>query len=240
MIAAKLEISSPLQKRLTQYLNDPATSLAFKKELVKISALGYESNNQPVYLKDYVNNMNGDPAVQAEIITLFKQDISHNPSLISNFQMQINNKNVSVAKRIAALKALVALGDDSLITYYFTNLATSSDVVFQEELIKAISNIKNKAVYFQVDQLLIIKNLALNPQTSAYLRADLVLLLSDYYNYFPRETIAVLKNIYQQAPSGDAISRAFAADFINRMSGQKTVVPPPVSTSQWDAYYNNQ
>jgi hypothetical protein len=119
--------------------------------------------------------------------------------------------------------------------YYFSLLSGSEELPVKREALRLLSADAGKDSGLSPEQLMLIKNLALDPLTPVSLRAPLVLLAGDYYKTFSAETIAVWKKIYAE---GDEVSRAFAANRLNELAGEEIAVPP-VSQEAWDEYYNN-
>lgn len=210
---------SRLAKRLKIYFLDEKLSAEFRSELVKILRRAYGPAKPPLYLKDYLTRDDGNPAVQATIIN------SYGAAVLN--QAALNDKGGD--------KAGV-----SPLNYYFTLLTGDRDLVLKLEAIRALSNYPDKINYFSTDQLAAIEKLALDPATDSRLRPSLILLLTDYYPLFPKETAAILKMIYGEKNAGDEISRAFAADILNRFGAKGDKWPiPAVSDAAWDEYYNN-
>jgi len=118
--------------------------------------------------------------------------------------------------------------------YYFHLLTDDDELLIKREAVRLISAQAEKGGTLSLNQLAIIRELMLDSVTPALLRPPLVLLLGDYYELFPVETVAVLKSVYAE---GDEVSRAFAADILNK-SGKK-ITAPAVSQEAWDEYYNN-
>lgn len=239
LIVAQLPASPGLNKRIARFLKDPGLDSAFKKELVKISALAYGSNNPPDYLRAYLNDPSGDPVVQTLIITLFSDPSLISASLTANWESRAANPQLTASERLAALKGLAETKEDSLITFYFSRLTEDDDLSVKQEAVRAISNISDKSGYFRVDQLALIKKLLLDSRVSNLLRADLVYLTGDYYPFFPTETLSLLTAFYKQTPSNDQVSRALAADAVNRLSTRQKLALPAVSDADWQAYYNH-
>jgi hypothetical protein len=186
-----------------------------------------------------LNNPSGDPVVQALIITLFSDPSLISASLLADWENRAANSQLAASERLAALKGLAETKEDSLITFYFARLSEDDDLSVKQEAVRAISNIQDKSGYWRVDQLALIKKLLLDSRVSNLLRADLVYLTGDYYPFFPTETLSVLTALYKQMPSNDQVSRALAADAVNRLSSRQKLALPVVSDADWQAYYNH-
>jgi hypothetical protein len=122
--------------------------------------------------------------------------------------------------------------------YYLTVVKGSGETSLKQAAVRALSVYPDKAFNFSVAQLATIGESVFDKTLPQSLRAALVLLLSDYYSLFPTETDKLLRTIYGADKEVDVISRAFAADILNR-HGQKTWLLPDISEAQWAEYYNN-
>ena len=87
-----------------------------------------------------------------------------------------------------------------------------------------------------MEQLELIKKIALASETDAHLRQDLIFLLGDYYLVYPTESLEIWQAVYDDSTL-DSISRAFCADNLNHLASKKLSVPV-VSATDWDNYYN--
>lgn len=156
------------------------------------------------------------------------------------------------------IKDFIATGDNSLIRagilsnfsasalsaeanspdYYYKILAGQEDLPVKLAAIGALSSLADKENFFDSGQLELIKKIIFDSGTDKRLRQPLILLLGDYYPLLPDETENILTAFYLTESSGDTISRAFAADILNRLSEEELSVPE-VSPEEWEEYYNN-
>jgi len=238
LIAARLPVSARLRRELNRVFTSGAASPTLKSELIKVSALGLGSDNPPEFVKDYLSSAKADPKVLAEIIADYPETADDNQTLFANLKQQASDSNISPATRREALKALAETGDASLTSFYFLCLNQDNDLGVRQEAVRAISTIKDQNLDYNVNQLAIIKNLIMAPDTDKALRADLVFLVGNYYPLFPSASAAILSDLYKQTPAGDNVSRALAADEFNRLGRGAKLAAPVVSQAEWDAYYN--
>jgi len=146
--------------------------------------------------------------------------------------------NVLIRSEILAYFDATVLGAvDNPFDYYYGILIDDDDLLVKLAAIKAISALSEEKYFFNEDQLSIIKKLIFNSGTEKRLRQPLILLLSDYYSLFPEEVNNILAAFYSADASGDSISRAFAADILNRLGGENLAIPE-VDPAEWEAYYN--
>lgn len=128
-------------------------------------------------------------------------------------------------------------GHDSLAVY-FPYLAKSEEVVWRSAL-AAISSYPRKDEYdsWQLGQ---IRGHVFDASVPAEKRRELILLLSDYYPYFPAETEQIWEAVYRSGGM-DSISRLFSADLLNRRpdEGLAAYDLPPVTEEEWNEYFNN-
>lgn len=124
------------------------------------------------------------------------------------------------------------------LDYYFEILTGADDLIVKSAAIRALSSSANKEEYFDIGQLEHIKKLIFNSGTDKSLCQSAILLLGEYYPVFPEETKNILSVFYKTESRGDSISRAFAADVLNRLGGEELIVPE-ISAAEWEEYYNN-
>jgi len=196
---------------IKEYFFDQNVSHDFKKELVRIVSVAQEGNDPPDFFRTYLSDSQGDAAIRAKILVSFKPD------------SWFGTGN----------------GDSSPSDYYFSILSASGDLPLRRAVVSALSNLPDKDQYFSLLHLDIIKGLIFDSGTDSNLRRDLIMLLGDYYPFFPKETAAVLRAFYKTDPSGDDIARAFAADLLNRLAHTDLKIPE-VSQEQWADYYDSR
>lgn len=118
----------------------------------------------------------------------------------------------------------------SPLSYYLAVLKSEASLDLRLAAALKISSYNKKSTIFSVSDLETLREIIFRKNTDSYLRQSLVLLLSDYHNFFPEETEEMFSDILAANFSHDNISRAFAADFIDQPL-------PEVSQSEWDNYY---
>lgn len=200
--------SSKLEKQIATYFFDSSSSLEFRLELIRILAAGRGAENPPEYLKDYLRRPGGEPALIASLIESFYPTAWLNDG--------------------SAM---------SIPDYYLDIIASYPDLAVNLSAIRALSAYLAQTGDFSIQQLGLIEKIVLSPATDSRLRASLVLLLADYYQVLPGESINLLRQVYEDKLSDDPISQAFAADILNRENSE-TLVLPPISEEQWSKYYN--
>jgi hypothetical protein len=127
--------------------------------------------------------------------------------------------------------------DKSWLPYYFSLLSSGRDKSLKKEALGAISSRSDKQDIFTLKQLELLKALVINNETPIEIKADLVLLISEYYIFFPEEARTVLMDIYKNTKL-DNITRAFAADILNQNNSELKLLTPFISEAEWEKYYN--
>lgn len=201
---------APVARRLEDYFSAGSNNPKWQEELIKIWRLAAGEDSLPPYLKNYLMASSSNPVVQAAIISAF------------------SSQALSLSEP----------PDAAPLAYYFNLLTGDDDLALKQAAITSLSNYPDKSKDFSLDQLLMIKNLVLTPATDNHLRQSLVLLLSDYYSIFPEKSEEILREVYGTDIGGDVISRAFAADVLNRHLPEDLVLPE-ISAAEWQKYYNN-
>lgn len=159
------------------------------------------------------------------------------PDYIKDFMAQGDNPLIRAAI-LTSFSASALSAASNPLDYYYEILTGDDDLAVKLAAINALSSLADKSDLFNSGQLELIKKIIFNSGTDKRLRQPLILLLSDYYPVLPAETKNILTAYYLTESSGDSISRAFAADSLNRLGGEELVIPE-VSASEWDEYYNN-
>lgn len=208
IIVAALKKSEPnLLRRLEDYWNNHQESFEFKKEIINLWRLNNEANN----------------------------DLSGVPPYIYDYLDQADGD-----PRLQSLIISSCLSFNQgkqWLDYYFNLLASKRDLSLKKEALIALSNRENKAADFNLKQLVFLKNLLINPATPLAIKADIVLLIGDYYPLFTAETNSILLEIYKNKAL-DNITRSFSGDILNRENGNTKLVLPAISEVEWENYYN--
>ncbi len=159
------------------------------------------------------------------------------PDYVSEYlQSGINDE---LRAEILSIYSMSALSQESdLFDYYFKILVGNENLIMKLAAVRALGSFPGKAEYLSSGQLELMKGIILNSGTDKRLRQPLILLLNEYWSAYAQEVKEILMAYYLTAASGDTISRAFAADSLNRFGGEELQVPE-VSPQEWDEYYNN-
>jgi hypothetical protein len=208
----------------------------FKRALVRILFLTYGEHKAPLYIRDYLLKDDADLSVIREIVFRFPSLALNNLEFKHNLASRLS-ATTSLEEKLEFMKILREIANDAEIDNYFSVLLEDGELEFRLEAIKNISDIKDKLNYFTLEQLEIIKILALQELSDKKLRRNLVFLIGDYYLVFPEAAANAWLEIYQQTEL-DSISRLLAIDSLNHL--EKTTWPlPEVSPLEWSEYYNN-
>ena len=218
---------------MLNYWQDRNVNQSFKKELIRLSYLAYGVNNPPKYLKDYLLEESADLELVNEIVSQFGQSLS------SDLEIKLVDKIKNAQNEIVKVKIIKTLGkinNDSEINNYINLLNSSESREVKMELIKNVSNIREKSTYFTIEQLNNLKNIILDSKTDIHLRQELVLLIGDYYLIFPKESAEIWKAVYKNSLL-DSVSRSFSADNLNHLENTNFIMPE-VSQEDWANFYD--
>lgn len=216
VIIAALKKSEPnLLRRLEDYWNDRRESFEFKKEIINLWRLNNEANNDLSSVPP--NDLSGVPPYIYDYLDQADGDPRLQSLIISSFLSFNQGKQ--------------------WLDYYFSLLASKRDLSLKKEALIALSNRENKAADFNLKQLVFLKNLLINPETPLAIKADIVLLIGEYYPLFTAETNSILLEIYKNQAL-DNITRSFSGDILNRENGNTKLILPAISEVEWGNYYN--
>ncbi len=114
---------------------------------------------------------------------------------------------------------------------YFQILEGDYPLKIKKAVVYKISNYSNSDEYC-LDHILKIQELIFNNSFDEKLRPDLVLLLASYRDLFRDEIDSILEEVINFKFDNDNISRAFAADILDRESIE-------VDELEWQEYFSN-
>ncbi len=200
-----------LSRRLRRYFLDEGEDIGFREALLLIYQEAFGRQNMPDFLRDYAANPAANARLVARLVSLF------DPASFSE-EADINP-----------------------LDYYFTLLQAPISLAVAEAAILGISRYPDWMSAYREEQVGLIRQLILSPETDDRLRPALVMLLSDYYQPWPDEVSETLRLTYA-ASELDAISRAFSADLLNRFEPQggpegRDWPVPEISEAAWSNYY---
>ena len=146
----------------------------------------------------------------------------------------INEEGNELVKADIIRFVLADMSDINLVKYYFIILQSNSSSALKIESIRALSLVSQKELFFQKEQLNILKGLILKDGTSSSLKVDTLFLLSDYFLLFPEEVKNVFLDIYYE--SKEAPIKILAGTFLNNL-GEMRLLLPDINDSEWLPYF---
>lgn len=129
---------------------------------------------------------------------------------------------------------LVDIDDINLIRYYFALLQSSSSDALKIEAIRALSLAKPKELFFQREQLNILKSLILQSNSNPSLKMDTLFLLNDYFSFFPEEVKSIFLDIYYRTE--DIPLQIMTATFLNSLD-EINLSFPIIDDNEWLPYF---
>ncbi len=184
-------------------------------------------------MENYIYNENVQVDFRVFLIGIFRNVYgSDNPPASLSSYLFGQSANQSVRAAILRFFNFSNLGADknNPLSYYFSILQNEGSPELRLEAAVKIASYQGGEEYFSVSQLSIIEAIIMDKKTDKYLRQSLVLLLSDYLPVLKEETEILLQKIYNGSFPQDNISRAFAADLLEKPL-------PEISQEEWDSYY---
>ena len=190
-------------------------------------------------LEDYFLDEDSDLDFRIALIDIISRSAGNDnpPDYIKEYLRGGANAPVRAAI-LSSFTASALSSEINPLDYYYKILAGQEELAVKLAVIRVLSSLNDKKEYLDSGQLELIKGIIFNSGTDKRLRQPLILLLSDYYLFFPDEAKGLLSAYYLTASDGDTISRAFAADSLNRL-GEDEYIVPEVSPEEWDEYYND-
>lgn len=188
-------------------------------------------------LDTYFNNPLESFEFKKEIINLWRlsDNLEGVPQYFYDYLDQ-EDGNIKLQKLIMN-SFLFPSRDKHWLDYYFSLLASTRDYSLKKAAIIALSNREDKAASFNLKQLVFLRGLLFNPSSPTEIKADIVLLIGEYYPYFADDANSILTDAYNSKEL-DNITRAYAADILNRNIKNKKLAIPAISDEEWERYYS--
>lgn len=208
-----------------------------KQEETIIAALKKPEENLLKRMEAYFSNPAESREFKEEIINLWRLDDDSNavPQYLYEY---LDNEAGDLKLQALIISSLLSKDNDKRwVDYYFDLLASERDVSLKKEALAALSNRADKAGEFNLKQLALLKNLLLGSKTPPQIKADLALLIGEYYPFFPKDADSILQAAYN-GKEIDNITRAYAADILNRYAKEEKFPLPKISGAEWETYYN--
>jgi hypothetical protein len=210
-----------------------------RKEIEKviIAAIKKPEENLLKRLENYFNNPLESFEFKKEIINLWR--LSNNLEKVPQYFYDYLDKEDGDIKlqKLIINSFLSPSRDKRWLDYYFSLLASARDYSLKKAALIALSNREDKAANFNLKQLVFLKTLLFSSSTPVEIRADIVLLIGEYYSYFHEDTDLILTEAYKSKEL-DSITRAYAADILNRNTKGKKLALPTISGEEWEKYYS--
>lgn len=187
-------------------------------------------------LQDYLESGSGPSALRQDLIRVLA--LAFGPDQPPDYLFEMIDKEDSGFQ--ATYYASFHPTGRSASPYYVSLAADDSKpLAVRLAALSSLASLAAAEKAIDANQLAMLGGLALSPDSEAKLRQRLVLLLPDYYQAFPELIPEILEQVYFSESLADDISRAFAADWLNRLSATSTYSLPQISEAQWQDYYNN-
>ena len=222
--------------------HEDCLTLRKKQEAVVLAGIKKPEENLLKRLEAYWLDPQESPEFKKELINLWRlnDDLENLPKYFYDY---LDKEDGDVGLQGAIISSFLSANPDAhWIDYYFSLLSSDRNPSLKKEALVALSNRNDKADSFTLKQLSFLKDLIINVKTPPGIKPDLVSLSSDYYPLYPADTFSALSEIYQDKKI-DNITRAFAADILNRNNEKtksfKILTVPEISSEEWQVYYNN-
>lgn len=231
-----------LQKNLVMTGPCHEDCLLYREKLKRELAINFKTDKRlqadikDLLLKTYDDNYGSNLAFKTSLLEIIASasDAGSPPDFIVDYLLAPESPSEIKAEIIKLF--LIKADSPVLIDYYFSILNSSEPEIIKAAAVQALSNVSDKKEYFQEEQITILKNLIISGRDSLNLRADLLFLLTDFYQFFPKEAALALQDVYDN--SEFVIIKAFAADSLNKL-GFLELVPPATAPDDWNQYFNN-
>lgn len=233
-------ISSSLVREKEKLLPDLENVIVSNKTLEEIRTLvikiWQESGQEPSQkLKDFYNNPTNPISLRAQLAAAWP-DIagpSFYSEIIGNFKTASSDK-----EKEANLSLLVGRSDPIVLKLIWEIILGDYPDILKTKAWFLLANIDNKKLAYQMSDL---DNLRAVLESGDYphrLKDPAILVLSDYYLYYPELSEALLVDVINRTKYFDAYQRSFAIDILNKYRVVK-IPGPQLSQADWDIYFTN-
>lgn len=172
-----------------------------------------------------------------EIINLWRlnDDLENIPQYFYDY---LDDREGEVKLQVLILSSYLSPNQDiSWIDYYLNLLISDRAVSLKKEALLALSSREDKSEHFTLKQLSLLRKLMFDKSAPRGIKADIVLLIGDYLEFFSEDARNVLLEIYG-SNEVDNISKAFAVDILNRYNSAEKLTASEISPDEWEKYYS--
>jgi len=233
-------ISSGLSREKEKLLPDLEAVILDSKTLPEIRSLmiaiwqsgGFEPSAKII---EYYNNSNNLFSLRAELASAWPQisGTSFYGEIIGNFKTAKSDQ-----EKENLLSLLIGKSDQVIVNLIWNIILGDYSDNLKNKAWFLLSNIENKQTAYKIGDL---DNLRAVLESGDYphrLKDPAILVLNDYYLYYPELSEALLLDVISRAKYFDVYQRNFAIDILNR---QRTVKLPnlEISPADTDTYFKN-
>jgi hypothetical protein len=143
----------------------------------------------------------------------------------------------TVVERLAILNSWPPVSNRAETAFLWTVVRDSADVATRRRALVLIANAATKTENFSLTDIGTISAVLVDRNTPLLLKDDLIGVLSDYYQFFPTESQAILVAVASDVENYDALARALAIDILNRRRNEQLALP---ADSEIEAALNNR
>jgi len=208
---------------------------AWRQELINDLKSGDKSLERK--MMEYFLDQEEDLEFIEELIKVYSSVYSEDnlPDYLSGY---LQNQSFSSELQVLIFNYFFAKNQvgEADLDYYLALLSDANNFQLKQAAIQAISNIEDQAALFTEQQIEIISELLETTNINNRLRQSLVLLLGDYYRFFPEKVGEILIAVYNSL-NADKISQFFAADILNRYLLTTEFPEPFIGSAEWEVYY---
>lgn len=232
-------ISDSLRKKslgsrelMERYILDPDLSTETRKYLLKIfNTSGMEASDA---IKEFVPNPGNDLNVRIQIAKAWP---GYYPDSLNKEILKAYDKAKTFEDKLSILRMLEGEESQESVSLVWQVLSSEREPDLIRQALLFLSNMQNKKLVYAAEDLYKLKTFLEKADNSARLKDQAILLLNEYYDYFPDESTSLLIEVIN-GDDYDNYHKAFASNILNKHRAIQ--LPLPLLTDEdWDSYYNN-
>jgi len=218
---------------LEKVILDPKVLPEIRKLVINIWQTSGEEPSAK--LKEFCLNSNNPLAIRAELASAWPQlaTDSFNAEIIGSFKT-----TVSDSEKLKSLDLLIGKSDPAVLKLIWDILLHDYPDNLKSKAWFLLANIDNKQLAYQPADLDNLRAILESGDYPHRLKDQAILVLSDYYAYYPVPSEALLVDVVNREKYFDNYQRSFAIDILNRYRTEKIALPD-LSQEEWDAYFKN-
>ena len=186
-------------------------------------------------IRDYCGNKENSFEIRLELVATWPQlaGNSYEAEIIGNIKMAKTE-----AEKIELLGLLRGRSEQIVMTTIWDLILGEASNDVKAKAWFLLANVENKQQAYLADDLDKLRAVLESGDYPHRLKDQAILVIADYYSYFPMPSEALLIDVVNRPKYFDDYQRSFAIDILNRNRNTK-LLGPELTEADWASYFNN-